>query len=149
MTMQLATIANSISGISVSGLSIKDVDEIPTSINQRQCPLLIPSPENYVSDVTIEVDSFGTGTARAMTLHYNLNYMLIHSVVGEGRVHVLDSYSGMLSKACDFLDAFYALEGLTGAVDFQATLGDPAIRTVGAIDFNSIDIRIEITEFVN
>jgi len=149
MTIQLVTIADSISKISVSGLTIKDVDQIPTSINQRECPLLIPNPENYVSNALIEVDSFGTGTDRKMTLTYNLNYILIHSMVGGGRVHVMDAYSGMLTKACAFLDAFYALSSLTGAVDFWAELSDPAITSVGELDFHSIGIQLKIKEFVN
>jgi hypothetical protein len=133
----------------VSGLTIKDVNEIPTSINQRECPLLIPNPENYVSGAKIEVDSFGTGTNRAMSLHYNLNYLLIHSEVGVGRVHVLDAYSGMLTKATAFLDAVYGLSGLTGAVDFNALLGDPQITEVGAVAFHSIAISVQVQEFIN
>ena len=149
MSVQLVTIANSITEISVSGLTIKDVDEIPTSINQRDCPLLIPNPENYISGVKIEPDSFGTGSDRKMTLTYSLSYMLIYGEVGGGRVHTIDTYAGMLTKACAFMDAFYALNGLTGAVDFDATLGDPSIRVVGEIEFHSIDIKIGVKEFVN
>ena len=149
MTIQLSTIANSITGITVSGLTIKDVDEIPTDIIQRQCPLLIPNPENYISNPLIKVDSFGTGTDRKMTLTYNLNYILIYSQVGAGRVNIIDAYAGMLTKACAFLDAFYGLSTLTGAVDFNAILGDPAITTVGAIDFHSIGIQVQVQEFIN
>ena len=149
MSIQLSTIANSISGITVSGLTIKDVDEIPTSINERECPLLIPNPENYISSPNIEVDSMGNGTDRKMTLSYSLNYILIYQQAGAGRVHIIDAYSGMLTKACAFLDVFYGLSSLTGAVDFNAILGDPAITTVGAIDFHSIGIRIDIKEFIN
>lgn len=149
MSIALATIADSITGITVSGLTIKDVDQIPTAINQRECPLLIPNPENYISNCIIGVDSFGSGTSRKMTLTYNLNYILIYSTVGAGRTHVIDAYSGMLAKAVAFLDAFYVLEGLTGSVDFEAELGNPAITTVGEIDFHSIGITIMIKEFIN
>lgn len=149
MTIALITVADSISKITVSGLTIKDVNEIPTGLTQRFCPVLIPNPENYVSNVDVAVDSFGTGTSRKMTLAYSLNYLMIHSEVGAGRTAILDAYSGMLTKACAFLDAFYALDDLTGAVDFHAELGAPQITDVGGVQFHSIAIRLMIKEFIN
>lgn len=149
MSVQLATIANSIAGMTVSGLTIKDIDEIPTTINQRDLPLLIPEPDKYISVPKIEVDSFGTGSNRKMTLAYNLNYMLIYGLIGAGRINILDSYAGMLAKACAFLDAIYVLDGLTGAVDFNAVIGDPVIRTIGDLDYHSIDIQVNVKEFIN
>ena len=73
MSIALTTIADAITGITVSGLTIKDVDQLPTAINQRDCPLLIPNPENYVSGFNVEIDSFGSGTGCKMTITYNLN----------------------------------------------------------------------------
>lgn len=149
MTIKLSTIANSITGISVTGLTIKDIDEIPQGLLNRDCPVLIPNPENYVSNFSVQVDSFGTGSQRKMTITYQLNYMLLYSEVGVGRTTTLETYSGMLTKACSFLDAFYALDDLTGAVDFDAYLGDPAIREISQKNFHSIDIRLVVKEFVN
>ena len=149
MTIKLSTIANSITGITVTGLTIKDIDEIPQGLLNRDCPVLIPNPENYVSNFSVQVDSFGTGSQRKMTLTYQLNYILLYSEVGVGRTTTLEMYSGMLTKACTFLDAFYALDNLTGAVDFDAELGDPAIREINQKNFHSIDIRLVVREFVN
>ena len=149
MSVKLATIANSIAAISVSGLTIKDVDEIPTSINQRDCPLLIPNPDRYITGARIEADSLGTGSARKMSLYYTLNYLLIYGEAGTGRVHIIDAYSGMLGKAAAFLDAFYALSALTGAVDFDAVMGDPGLTEVGAAMYHSIEIKIDVREFIN
>ena len=149
MSIKLSTIADSITNIVVSGLTIKDINQIPTSVIQRDCPLMIPSPEDYVSNFTVQVDSFGTGSQRKMTLTYQLNYILVFAEVGIGRTNVLDAYSGMLTKACAFLDAFYALDNLTGAVDFDAELGNPSITEISGKSFHSIDIRLIVKEFVN
>lgn len=149
MSISLIAVADSISKVSVAGLTIMDVDEIPTGLTQRFCPALIPNPENYVSNVDASVDSFGTGASRKMTLSYWLNYLLIYSEVGAGRTATLEAYSGMLSKVCAFLDAFYALDSLTGAVDFHAELGSPQITEVGSVDFHSIAVRLMIKEFIN
>ena len=149
MTIKLSTIANSITRITVTGLTIKDIDEIPQGLLNRDCPALIPNPDNYVNNFSVQVDSFGTGSQRKMTITYQLNYMLLYSEVGTGRTTTLEMYSGMLAKACAFLDAFYALDNLTGAVDFDAELGDPAIREINQKNFHSIDIRLVVKEFVN
>lgn len=150
MTLAITTISNAITGLSVTGLTIKDIDEIPQAIINRDCPVLIPDPDNYVSRFLVEPDSFGVGGTRKWTANYTLNYLLLYAAVGSGRTTVLEKYSGMVSSAFAFFDALLASSALTGAVDFEPDM----IGSFGIVDFSgtlfhSCGVSLNVKEFVN
>lgn len=145
MTIGLTTIADSISKISVSGLTIKDIDQIPQMINPVDCPILMPDPDTYVG-FAIEPDTMNKSK---WTIKYKLNYILVHSLAGSGRTNVLENFSAMIAKATAIIDAVVALTSLTGAVDWDATVGDPFILDWNNTQFNACRMVINAVEFVN
>lgn len=145
MAIGLVTIADSISNISVSGLTIKDIDQIPQVITQRDCPMLMPDPDNYIG-FSIAPDVL---SKTKWTIHYKLNYILVHSVVGAGRTTVLDNYSAMITKVMAVIDAVIGLTSLTGAVDWDATAGDPFILDWNNTQYNACRIVINAVEFID
>jgi len=150
MTLAIATISNAITGLTVTGLTIKDIDEIPQAIMNRDCPVLVPDPDNYVSRFLVEPDSFGAGSGRKWTANYTLNYLLLYAAVGSGRTTVLEKYSGMVSSAFAFFDALLALTSLTGTVDFEPDMiGDFGIVDFSGTAFHSCNVSLNVKEFVN
>ena len=145
MSIALTTIADSISKISVSGLTIKDLDQIPQQITSRDCPMLIPDADNFVS-FSMQPDTLNKS---CHTIDYGLHYILVYAAVGAGRTTVLDNYSGMITKATAVIDAILALSALTGAVDWYASFNTPFVLEWGNTSYHACRITIDATEFVN
>jgi len=150
MSLAIATITNSITGLSITGLTIKDVDEIPQAVINRDCPLLVPDPANFVTGFEVVRDSLGAGSDCKYTAEYMLNYILLYAVVGAGRTTVLEKYSGMVSMAFAFYDAVLSSSSITGAVDFEpGAVNRFDIITWGGTDFHTCSVGLNVKEFVN
>ena len=148
MAQQIAAVSNSIAALSVAGVTLKDVDEIPASIDKR-APTILPLPD-YVTNFEVERDSFGGGGA-LRTVSYILNYRLCYKPVGQGRTKTIEYYDVMIDKVALFFDAVMAIDTLTGAVDIEPAgvtnmgiVNDPAEN-----EFIGCDLAVRITEFVN
>ena len=149
MALATATIANSIAGLSVSGVTIKDIDEIPTAVDPRQ-PTILPLPD-YMTDFDVERDSFGGGSTAKMTVSYTLNYRLCYKPVGSGRGNTIEYYDNLIAACTAFLDAVLAIETLSGLIDILPVgitnlgiVNDPADNS-----FYGCDIALRVMEFVN
>lgn len=148
MALSIATIADSISNLSVSGLTIKDMDTIPASASGLGS-LLIPLP-NFVTDFNMSRDSYGGGSTAKMTVTYNLNYRLLFAPAGSGRD--LEYFDNMVSMVGLLWDAVMAIELITGAVDLipaglsnMGLVNDPAEQN----EYYGCDVAFMVTEFVN
>jgi hypothetical protein len=88
MSLSATTITAAIAELSVNGLTIKDVDDIPQTINARDCPVLFPMPGSWLgtgSGFPEGDTTFGTATTRYWQAHRVYTYVFIHSPVGTGR----------------------------------------------------------------
>lgn len=146
MALQLAAVANSIAALSVSGVTLKDVDEIPTKVDQR-APTILPLPD-YVTDFDVERVSFGSSTA-LRDVSYTLNYRFCYKPVGMGRQKTIEYYDEMIDKVALFFDAVMAIETLTGAVDItpfgvtnMGIVNDPSDN-----EYIGCDLAVRILEF--
>lgn len=143
----LLTVADSISKISVSGVTVLDADQLPESALSR-LPVLFLQPENPISDVTFERVSFGGGGTAKMDFTYTLNYRLLYSVVGSGG-GLLANYSQMLAKVELILEAIFANDNLTGAVDVQLAgmnTNGPFTDPAGEIMYHGAEFSLRIME---
>lgn len=149
MALATATIANSIAALTVTNLSIKDVDEIPAKVDPRQATL-IPLP-NYITGFDVERDSFGGGSTAKMTVSYTLNYRLCYTPIGRGRAGKIEYYDTMIDMCMAFLDAVLAIDTITGAIDIMPE----AITNMGLVNdpsdnvYIGCDIALRVMEFVN
>lgn len=148
MSLQIATIANSISRLSVSGLTLLDVDEIPPVVDPRVSTLL-PLP-NYITDFEMVRDSFGSSDAK-MTVVYTLNYRLFYKPVGTGRITTIEGVSGLVEMVGLVLDAVLAIDTLDGAVDItpQDVTNMGIVNDPSDNQWHGCDIALRVTEFVN
>ena len=149
MALQTAAIANSIAGLSVAGLSIRDVDEKPAGVDARQ-PTLFPL-ENYITDFNMVRDSFGGGSTAKMTVTYTLNYRLCYKPIGAGRSNIISWFDDVVDMTMLFIDAVLAVETLTGLIDIIPV----EITNMGGVEdpanniFYGCDIGVNVKEFVN
>ena len=118
MALAITTVTNSIAALSVTGLTIKDVDEIPYSVTDRQCPILYPEPVNFISDITITPASYGTAGSGHFDVFYTLRYSFLYQKAGAGRGS-LSNYQGMVQLWEDLIDRMIISDNITGCVDIQ------------------------------
>ena len=148
MTLSVVTVADSISKLSVSGVTIKDLNEIPESANAFDCPMVYPNPDGFVSAFEVERMAASSGASNVWDIHYTLTYRFLHSELGQG-LGLFDVYDDMVDKVMDFVDKMLISDAVTGAVDLEVE----EISTFGPVSdpsgnmFHGCDIMLRILEF--
>ena len=147
MALAIATVVDAISNLSVSGLTIKDMDQIPGAVDPR-APTLLPLP-NFMSDWDFNRDSFGGGSIAKMDVHYVLNYRLCYKPIAAGRQ--IEWFDNMVAMVGLIMDAVMAIDTMSGTVDIiplgitnMGIVNDPADNA-----FFGCDISFRVMEFVN
>jgi hypothetical protein len=131
MTLAITTVSTSIAALSVSGVTICDLGNIPPS-GERVCPILFPDPENPLSSFVAERVSYGGGSSALEDVDYDLNYIYLHCELGAGRTG-LDYIEAAVEKVQAIYDAVLSVDTFTGGVDIMptsnvrlVTLSDPS-----------------------
>ena len=150
MAIQLATLADSIAALSVDGVRMFDIDEVPSSLSGR-VPAIIPLASDFITDFTIEIDSQGGYSTAQKTLAYTIHYRLCYAQVGEGRTNKLVHFPDLVAKAMLFLDALLDINTIDGAIDVQplpitsfGIVNDPA-----EVPYWGCDFALRVMEFDN
>ena len=121
------TVATSISGLTISGVTIKDISAIPdTAVGL--CPILIPQPNGYMSGTSMSFETYGSSGTAKMNLEYDLNYVYLHCEAGSG-VNAFAPYSSLMTKLAAILVVIMSNDKINGLVDMK--LG--AVGNVGVI----------------
>jgi hypothetical protein len=149
VALQATTIASSIAGLTVTGVTMKNLTSIPENVAPRDCPIIYPKPDGFMSDLEVVIDSFGSSVGKK-TVRYALTYMYLHSSIGQGR-GLFDVYQDMVAKACVFLDAVIANDALTGSIDIQpeSMLNFGPVADPAGNYFHGCEIVLKVMEFVN
>lgn len=119
MTVVLSpvTVANSIANLSISGVTIRSVDNIPQA-GQLVTPILFPQPNGFISDILPETRSLGLGTTAAIDFNYTLNYVFLFAELGSG-LSQLDPYSPLIQKLELIWETILTNDVVTGLVDLK------------------------------
>lgn len=125
---QIATVAASIAGLSISGVTIKGIDAIPDSAAML-CPLLLPQPNEFVSGLTFSRETYGSMGSAKMNTSYTLNYVYLHCEAGSG-LSTYSVYSGIISKLELILESIDTNDTINGAVDITIE----SIGNIGVIN---------------
>jgi hypothetical protein len=148
MTISIVTIADSISKLSVTGVTIKDLDQIPDSVNNGDCPMVIPNPDGFMSSPELERAAMSSGTSSVWDIRYTITYRFLHSEIGLG-MGLLDKYHLMVDKVMDFVDKILISDSVTGLVDLEledissfGPVSDPSGKM-----FHGCDIMLRVLEF--
>ncbi len=148
ITLHLETVITAIATLSVSGVTVCDLGDIPESPAPRTT-YLIPSPSepSFVTDFVVTRQSFGMSTA-ATDANYTLNYKYLYARVGSER-GLSKIYPGMVGKAVDIIEAILSLTGISGSVTWKPALGDFfVIDDPAGNSWHGCMIAIDIHEFV-
>jgi hypothetical protein len=146
ITSAFATITNNIAALTISGVNIKDIDEIPQS-GSLITPVLVPQPNDFVTEFEPEFVSLGSNGGAKIDLNYNLNYVYLHCEAGSG-VSQLEVYAGLITNLSAILVAFLSNDAITGLVDLK-----PRISNIGIIEdpsgnqFWGVLISLHILEY--
>lgn len=107
------TVANSISGLTFTGIHNLDLDKIPVNASMV-CPVFFPRPDSYITDLTVTRQSFGTGTNKKIDLDYNLHYMYCHAAIGAK----LDFgfYNSVINNIATILSKLFESDVISGSV---------------------------------
>jgi len=131
MTLAITTVCSSIAALTVAGVKICDLDNVPPS-GERLAPILFPDPANPLSNFVAERMSYGGGSSHLADADYDLNYIYIHCQMGAGRTG-LDYLEDCMEKVQAIYDAVMEIDTFAGGVDMWptgnvqlTTLTDPA-----------------------
>jgi hypothetical protein len=150
MGLQIATITSNIAALSISGVTILDIDEIKEGIKERDGATFFPNPIGFVTDLRVEPVTLGSAGARSYNVWYSLHYVLAYAPIGSGR-GIFDKYPSMVATAFSIIDALIANDALAGTQEFQVQsipefgpVSDPSGKM-----HHGCQIVIDIMEFVN
>lgn len=149
MALAISTITNSIAALSISGVTIKDKDELREGWDAYDCPLLVPLPNGFVSGVSVQSVSMGSGSGHQMNVSYTLSYRYFHAPVGSG--DLVKTWSDMVDKVFAILDVILANDALSGLIDLNASaVSEFGVVRDGADNlFHGCDFAFRVMEFVN
>lgn len=149
-SLYLSNVCDAISNISISGVTVKDRDQIGVSY-QNSPNVLIPNPNgSFISGFTMRFDALMQGTNAPMTVGYTLNYRFLGTTIGSMETFT-GAYSDVVSKLILIINAILATPApYSGRIEM--TLGDVSI---GAKEdpagnmFHGADFSLNIVEMQN
>ena len=149
MAIAPVTVADSISKLTVTGVTIRDLDDMSNEVFARDCPLVMPAP-TWFTVAEVERVNLGSGTAAKWDFTYILSYRLFYQEVGNER-NPGSIIPTLAAKTFLFIDAVIANDSITGAIDMEL-VSSPVFGVVedpvGKL-FWGADIELQIMEFIN
>jgi len=150
MALALATVANSIEALTITGLTIYDLDNVPASVDVRTTAALVPLSD-YVTGFILAHDTFGAGNTAEMTVTYTVNYRLFYSIYGAGRTDLLEKQAGLIAMVAAIWDSVITNDSLTGCVNIEPV----GVTGIGIVmdptnhEFLGCNMSFTVMEFVN
>ncbi len=148
ITVGFSIVTNSIAALSISGVTVKDIDQIPTSASML-CPILFPQPNDFVTGITPTFETYGSNGGAKINMTYTLNYVFLECEAGSG-ISAFDAYNGLITHIAAILQAVLSNDAITGAVDITPH----GIPNIGVIEdpagnqFWGALLSFEILEYV-
>jgi len=148
ITVHLEAIVTGISTLSVSGVTMCDIDAIPTKASTN-LPVFFPRPQDFVTNLVPKRVTYGNGTIAKIDLEYDLNYQFLYAMVGSGG-SLLASYADMIALIALIVATILANDAVGGAVDIQLNgisnigpLPDPGANAM----YHGAEISLHVLEF--
>ena len=147
--VNLVAIADALSALQVSGVNVRDIDQIPENATNI-VPVFFPIPNGFITDMVWERETFGADTVAKMNLTYVLHYRYLHAPIGSGG-GLLAVYAGLIKNLVKILQAIFADSNLSGEVVDVSLNG---ISDIGALPdpagnpFHGVDITLKVLEYI-
>lgn len=129
-------------------LAIKDIDTVPSKVEQAACPLLTPRANDFVTDLRVTRDSFGADAA-LKTVEYVLHYRLYYAPVGQA-TSLFEHYGDMVDCYAAILLYFANHTALSGTHEFmiQTAPHIGAVQDDTGQNFHGADIAFAVKQFL-
>lgn len=151
MALQTTEIATSIAGYSVTGVTIRDLDDFEDEISDRDgdLPVLMPAP-NFFTAPNIVKRSLGTGASACIDVTYVLRYRFFYEEVGSERA-LNEIFQGFVGSVTAIVDEFIANDATDDAIDLEVVAISPfgVVSDPSGNQFHGCDFGIKVLEFVN
>ena len=149
ISLLLTDITDAIAGLSISGVTIRDVDQI--SANWQSVPnVLYPNPEGFISDMVLDYRSFLRGASAPVDVSYTLNYRFLNVQIGD-LGNMAAQYGDMVSKLTTIINALMSEDApYSGKVDLAVLAVSVGARADPAGNlYHGADIALRIMEQQN
>jgi hypothetical protein len=103
VSLNLANVADAIAGISVSGVTVKDKDQIVGSWTPLP-NVLYPQPEGWITNFSIDYVTVEQGAGAKMDISYTLNYRFLGVQAGDMSTFPV-AYSSLVDKLILIINA--------------------------------------------
>ena len=149
-SLYLASITNAIASISITGVTVKDKDEVVA--NWTPVPnVLYPNPNGWVSDISLDYVANLRGATAPLNVSYLLNYRFLGTQSGDLAIFPV-ALSNLVDKVILIVNAIVATHApYSGKVDMELAgisspgpLPDPAGNT-----YFGCDLSFRVTEMQN
>ena len=142
----ISTVTDSIAGLIISGVTIKDINQIPEAA-RLLTPLVIPQPNNFVTDLSAEFETFGSNGSAKINTNYTLNYVFLFCEVGG--LSAFSAFSGLIEKLSAILVAIHSNDAISGAVDVKInSIGNLGVITDPAgVEFWGLEFSLRVLEY--
>jgi hypothetical protein len=121
-TIDITTVTNAIAALTITGVLIKDVDEVAASIGLG-FGILTPRPDDFITGVSITPAEL---SKQNLDVRYTLHYHYFHCAIGQD---LFADFAPLVTKIGAIIKAFCNDAKLTGSIDG----GMPTIGRVGPI----------------
>lgn len=148
MGLKVVTVWDAITSLTVSGLTIKDLNEVTESWEIRT-PTLYPNITAPLELQTPARMSFGTVAGGAKKdVRYSLSYLFAYAPVGSTR-GVKDIMSGMFSMLALIYNAVVNNDALSGTVDITPRIAGAGtiIQDPSGNQFYGLQLAFDVLEY--
>lgn len=147
MSLNSAAVATGVAALTIAGVTIKDTGAIPRTITVGECPILIPSPDRWITGGIGQKGpaTFGPGMwefDRAYT------YLYLHTATGQ-KPELSDHLEAMAAKIDLIMTALTTLDVDEADVELIECGGPTQITDPSGNSFYGCQITLTMRERVN
>lgn len=124
MALNTAAIATAISELDLTGISgvrIRDLDEIPVNVEDRDCPIMYPSPEGLIGGYAGGPQTF-TVAGAYWEITRVLRYIFLQAKLGTDRALSFSHHKAMVANADALIEKLAELN-VSGVDVIEITIG--------------------------
>lgn len=144
-TLHVVEVARAIAAMTIDGVTVAELEEMPLSATSRDLPLLAPAVDRaFLSDwVSRRISAQGN-----VAMAYTLNYTFYYAPFGQGR-GLADIYPSLIAAVQTVVDAFNAVTRVNGCKRLELA-GLPQVglvRDASENQFHGALLALRVTEF--
>jgi len=145
-TFDLLTVTNAIAGLSISGVVVKDADQITNALG-LEFAVLAPRPDQFITGLSIRPAEL---SEKNLDVRYTLNYTYFHCKIGGGIGNLFADYSNMMANLALIIKALADDATLTGSINS----GNVRLGQIGPVQdpsgnyYHGCGLSIDVLQFM-